>query len=182
MSQRPTLTSDLTVGDFKRHYFLKSELLEFCREYRLSSIGSKPDLNARISAFLETGKATKLLLAPRRSGQKTAEKLSLETVIWPGMTCNPTLGMFFREHIGSGFRFNAAMRNFIHHGAGHRLKEGLEIWRDDQAGRRAGRKDEILPQLAYNRHFREFFAANPGATREQAIAAWWIKRDSPKPA
>jgi SAP domain-containing new25 len=46
MSQRPALTSDLTVQEFKRHYFLKSELLEFCREYGLSSIGGKPDLNA----------------------------------------------------------------------------------------------------------------------------------------
>jgi hypothetical protein len=181
MSQRPALTSNLTVQEFKRYYFLKSELLGFCREYGLSSIGSKPDLNARIVTFLETGEVIKPTLSPRRSGQSAAEELTLETVIWPGMTCNPALGAFFREHIGAGFRFNAAMRNFIHHGAGRSLKEGLEVWRDDQAERRAGRKDEILPQLEYNRHFREFFAANPDATRDQAIAAWWIKRGSPKP-
>jgi hypothetical protein len=178
MGQRPDLTSDLTVQDFKRHYFLKSELLGFCRTYGLSSVGSKPDLNARIAAFLETGQVTKPPPAPRRSGQKEPQELTLETVIWPGMTCNPRLGAFFREHIGSGFRFNAAMRNFIHHAAGRTLGEGLEVWRNDQAERRAGRKDAILPQLEYNRHFRDFFAENPGATRDQAIAAWWKKRGS----
>ena len=43
------------------------------------------------------------------------------TVIGAGWRCNPGLGAYFRKVAGQGFRFNAAMRDFIHNGAGRTL-------------------------------------------------------------
>jgi SAP domain-containing new25/Domain of unknown function (DUF6434) len=178
---RPRLTIDLTAQEFERHYYLKAELIEFCREHGIPTVGNKPDLNERIKAFLETGEISRISSNTRRSSKNAREiELTLETVIWQGMTCNPRLGGFFKLQLGSGFRFNKAMRDFIHFGAGSTLAQALKVWHTDQAERKAGRKDEILPQLEYNQHFRAFFAEHKGATRAQAIAAWWAKRGKPK--
>ncbi|MEY4500343.1 MAG: hypothetical protein RIS52_233, partial [Pseudomonadota bacterium] len=41
-------------------------------------------------------------------------------------------------------------------------------------------KRVIAPSLEYNQHTRAFFAANPGSTRQDAIASWWDKRGKRK--
>jgi hypothetical protein len=152
---RPALTLDLTAKQFSQHYYLKSELLEFCRQHSLPTAGGKPELNQRIITFLETGKIISISSKTRSSTKNLKPvELTLETAIWQGMTCTQQLSAFFKTQIGSNFQFNKTMRDFIHSGVGSTLNE-------------------------YNRHFREFFAKNKGATRAQAIAAWWEKRGKP---
>lgn len=98
----------------------------------------------------------------------------MNTIIGEGWRCGPALGQFFRQELGNGFRFNAAVRDFIHNGSGKTLAEAAQCYRDST---KPGRKSAIPPQLEYNRHFRDYFAKHPGASREQAIAAWWAKRN-----
>ena len=86
----------------------------------------------------------------------------------------PTLSLYFRSVLGNGFHFNAAMRNFIHNGAGHTLAEAAICYL--ASVQPTSQKRCIPKQLAYNQHFRDFFAAHPGANCEQAVAAWWEKR------
>ena len=54
---RPTLTEHTSIDDFASFYWLKEELVAFCRAQGLSTLGSKQDLSARIRQFLETGMA-----------------------------------------------------------------------------------------------------------------------------
>ena len=59
MSVRPELNKDLDAKTFREFYYLKEELVDFCRENNLPVYGSKIELTERIACFLETGKALK---------------------------------------------------------------------------------------------------------------------------
>ncbi len=42
--KRPELAITISVSDFKNHYWLKSELLSFCRANRINTSGGKMEL------------------------------------------------------------------------------------------------------------------------------------------
>ena len=66
MSQRPELSKDIDAATFREYYYLKEELVDFCRENGLPVSGGKVELTERIAVFLETG--TILLKACRYHG------------------------------------------------------------------------------------------------------------------
>ena len=56
MSERPELNQELDAATFRKIYYLKQELVSFCREKGLPTSGSKTELTDRIAYFLDTGK------------------------------------------------------------------------------------------------------------------------------
>jgi len=50
--QRPDFTDKLTVEEFNKHYWYKTELQAICRQYKLSPDGTKAELEQCIRAFL----------------------------------------------------------------------------------------------------------------------------------
>ena len=56
MSERPELNRELDGKTFRSYYYLKEELVDFCREYNLPVSGGKIELTDRIACFLDTGK------------------------------------------------------------------------------------------------------------------------------
>ncbi|MBP3809918.1 MAG: SAP domain-containing protein [Clostridiales bacterium] len=56
MSDRPELTTELKRKEFLECYFLKEELVCFCRENGLPTSGGKAELTERIAYYLDTGK------------------------------------------------------------------------------------------------------------------------------
>jgi hypothetical protein len=172
---RPKLSVGLTSLEFAAWYWLKEELVAFCRSETISPSGSKIELQARISSFLDGGILPKHAAQVRRSGEMP-KQFGINTVIGDGWRCSPALGAFFRQTLGTGFRFNAKMRSFIHNGQGKTLAAAVTFYRSSAARE----KRPIPPQLEYNRHFRNYFRDNPGASKEDAITAWWAKRDKRK--
>lgn len=61
MSERPALTLRLKKRDFLEYYYLKEELVRFCRENGLPASGDKKELTERIAHYLDTGKVKKTL-------------------------------------------------------------------------------------------------------------------------
>jgi hypothetical protein len=173
--QRPELTAYLSADEFQRWYWLKEELVAFCRSAQLTTSGSKPELAARIAAALGSRNA-----APTSTARKPLRNavmptvFTLDTIIQPGWRCGPLLGAFFKAQCGAGFRFNAAVRDFIHTQAGHSLAEAIACYRASTAP--DAPKQTIIAQNEYNQHTRDFYAANPGATRAQVLAAWRVRR------
>jgi hypothetical protein len=174
---RPGLRASLPVDEFRAWYWLKEELVGFCRFQRLPTSGSKRELEARIHAFLSGASVARLAAAKRRAG-RMPRTFTMETVIGEGWRCGPALGAFFRQVVGKGFHFNADTRAFIHNGAGKTLGDVALCYQNSVRPGRA--KSEIPEQLEYNRHFREYFEQHPEATREDAITAWWAKRTTRK--
>jgi SAP domain-containing new25/Domain of unknown function (DUF6434) len=170
---RPNLHAPLSPTEFDAWYWLKDELLAFCRSHDLTTSGSKPEVAARVRAFLAGTAAPKPTARVARRGVMPVT-FSLRTKIGAGWRCTPTLGAFLRSQCGPQFRFNAAVREFIHGGVGRTLKEAVDCYRASVA---PGVAKRALPaQLEYNRHMQQFFATNPGATRADALASWWVKR------
>ena len=56
MQSRPELTCDLDSNAFREYYYLKEELMAFCRNNHLPTSGGKQELTERIACFLDTGK------------------------------------------------------------------------------------------------------------------------------
>jgi hypothetical protein len=164
MAKTP-LTTEISLEDFQRIYWLKTELLEFCRMHKLSTQGGKIELTTRIGEFLQTGKQQK----PRKKSPTSAKmpaQFTRATVIGVGWRCSQALRVFFHAEIGGHFHFDQVMRDFIAQGAGQTLEEAIRVWQQPR------QKTEIAPQFEYNRHTRAFYAANPNATRQEALAAW----------
>jgi hypothetical protein len=133
--RRPALTSRTALSDFKSFYWLKEELIAFCRQSGLPTAGSKTDLSARIERFLATGHISTL---PSNTGHRTAsaklpDSLGRETLIGPNWTCSEPLRAFFIKEIGPQFHFNGVMRAFIKQGAGKTLQEAIDAWQADRA-------------------------------------------------
>lgn len=56
MDKRVNLNKNLDEGMFRNCYYLKEELVKFCRENNLPTGGSKAELTERIAIFLKSGK------------------------------------------------------------------------------------------------------------------------------
>ena len=169
---RSELTHKLSSEDFLDFYWLKKELLGFCRQQNLSTAGSKDELKKRIAHFLATGEKLK----PERKPSKRAampDVFTRDTVIGVGWRSSQALRVFFEKEIGPQFHFNGVMRDFIKQGEGKTLQEAIDVW---EADRRSPAKKDIDSQFEYNRHMRAYFEAHPGATRAEALAAWQEKR------
>ena len=57
MNERPELNKELDAITFRSFYYLKQELIDFCRENGLPTSGDKIELTDRIATFLDTGNA-----------------------------------------------------------------------------------------------------------------------------
>jgi hypothetical protein len=173
---RPEITQISSAEEFLRWYWLKEELILFCRQRKLSTVGQKPEIAARIVAYLN-GDALPASTKKSARGEMPST-FTKDTVIGTGWRYNPSLGKFFRDQCGSTFRFNAAMRTFIHNGSGKTLSQAIQCYRESVT--KNAPKQEIIPQNEYNRHSREYSEQNPKASRQEILAAWWNKRSRPK--
>ena len=71
MNDRPALDRDLDSKTFRDYYYLKEELVSFCRENGLPVSGGKIELTDRIAYFLETGN-----IVPASTGRKRAAAIA----------------------------------------------------------------------------------------------------------
>lgn len=174
---RPALTSTLTTHDFRAFYWLKEELIHFCRQHTLDAQGSKGDLADRIAHFLETGERQPTAAKPQRG--KMPLTFTRDSVIEPGWRCSEGLRAFFEAEIGTHFHFNQVMRDFIKHEHGKTLQQAIHAW---QSAYDAPVKTEIAPQFEYNQHTRDYYDKHPNATRAEVIAAWKEIRSKRRPS
>jgi hypothetical protein len=179
MSSRPVLTRYTAVADFRSFYWLKAELVTFCREHHLPTTGAKQELAQRIAQYL-SGEALSAAPLEERSA-RACEKPKIftrATVITPGWRCSQELRAFFEQEIGPRFHFDAAMRDLIYQGSGKTLHEIIEAWMT--VHNQPARQKEIAPQFEYNRHIQDYFQTHPGASLQDAIEAWKVKKRLPR--
>lgn len=171
---RPNLSTSLSARDFLDFYWLKNELVAFCRANNLPTSGSKAELTERITHFLSTGEVP---ASPqvRQPPALMPHSFTRETVIQSGWRCSQELRQFFEQELGSTFHFNSFMRDYItENGVGHSLDEAIAGWRESKS-KSAGSRD-IGKQFEYNQFTRDYFKANPHARREDVIREWKKKR------
>ena len=172
---RPTKIVGLSGADFAAYYWLKEDLLAFCRTNGIPTSGSKQQLTERIKLFLDTGEIAKPKRTSRSAKSAMPNTFNRETIIGENWRCNQDLRAFFEAEIGKSFHFNQFMRDFIKRdGIGQPLQAAIDGWLLSKSEPKGN--SDIAPQFEYNRHFRDYFANNPNATRAEAIAAWNKKK------
>ncbi len=164
--ERPELTNQLTDEIFRQFYYLKEELVSFCRQEQLQTTGSKQELTQRISHYLATSERRITKKAVRKNSQTV---ITLDTPIEADLVCSEIHRAFFKSHLGQQFSFNVVFQNWLKDNTGKTYQEALLAY---QAILEEKKKQPttIGQQFEYNTYIRAFFAANQGRKLPEAIA------------
>lgn len=193
LAGRPSLAEGMSVEEFRNYYFLKEELVQFCRERGLATGDSKAELTERVARFLggsavvegDDDSADSLVsLGGEKVRRRTVNSggvLSEESIIEEGFVCSERHRAFFREKIGAGFRFVVPFQRWLKENAGRTYGEAIEAYKEIMRRKsQDGATEEIGVQFEYNRYVRDFFADNRGRYGlQEAIICWKYKRDLP---
>lgn len=173
MDKRPNLDITLDSKVFKEYYYLKQELITFCQKYNLQTSGSKIELTARISNFLETGQKTSRTLSHTKT--ITPSTITLDTPIEENFICSEKHRAFYQKEIGSAFTFNVLFQQWLKNNAGKTYKDSISAYYEIIKNKE-NNKTEIAKQFEYNTYIRAFFSANKGKNLNQAIKCWKYKK------
>lgn len=171
--ERPILNKNLDSKTFRDFYYLKEELVNFCRENGLPVSGGKLELTDRIAYFLDTGEVLPVL-APKKKAAGIST-ITLDTKIESDFVCSEKHRAFFKEHIGPTFSFNVAFQKWLKSNNGKTYQEAIEAYYQIIENKKKG-KTKIDKQFEYNTYIRDFFADNQGRTLEEAIQCWKYKK------
>ena len=176
MEERPLLTKKLDGKSFKKWYWLKEELVEFCRSNDIPTGGGKLELTERISEYLDTG----VVKSVRRKAAKASNVsvITLDTPIESGFVCSEKHRAFFKEQIGESFSFNVAFQKWLKSNAGKTYREAVDAYYEIKKSAKSGRKN-IDRQFEYNTYVRDFFEDNKGRSLDEAINCWKYKKSLP---
>lgn len=173
MNKRPALDKNLDSKTFRDFYYLKDELVNFCRKNDIPVSGGKIEITDRIAYFLDTGK---VLPAPKTRKKSTViSTISEDAKIETDFVCSEKHRAFFREHIGSSFSFNVAFQKWLKNNTGKTYKEAIIAYYQIIEDKKKG-KTKIDKQFEYNNYIRDFFADNQGKSLEEAIKCWKYKK------
>lgn len=173
MMERPPLSRDLDADTFCGFYWLKEELIDFCRANKLPVSGGKADLAERIAAYLRTGE---VLLPQQKPVKKPAAGvITEETQIEPDFVCSEKHRAFFKEKIGKRFSFNVPFQTWLKTNTGKTYAQAIKAYDELLAEKKKG-KTAIDQQFEYNTYIRDFFADNPGRSLQHAILCWKYKK------
>jgi hypothetical protein len=175
MSERPALTSGLKSKDFLEYYYLKEELVQFCRDNGLPASGGKQELTERIATFLDTGKIKETSSrSPVRSGKKITE-ITADSIIEENIVCSEIHRAFFKSEIGESFSFNVAFQRWLKANAGKTYSDAVDAYYEIKRNKDKGPK-VIGKQFEYNTYIRDFFEDNKWASLDDAIRCWKYKK------
>ena len=173
MSERPELSRDISEEVFRNYYYLKEELVKFCRKYDLQTSGSKQELTDRIAYFLETGEKKKS--SSKRIQAESIGEITENTLIEANIVCSEKHRAFFKERIGKTFSFNVAFQKWLKSNAGKTYADAIQAYYAILEEKKKS-KTVIDKQFEYNTYIRDFFADNNGMSLENAIKCWKYKK------
>jgi len=181
MENRPNLNKEISIDDFKEFYWLKEELVIFCRIEGLKTTGGKIEISQRIEKYLDTGNK---ISEPRNKSRIAKSRfdwnnefLSLQTEITDNYKNSENVREFFQNEIGKNFKFNVKFMNWMKSNVGKTLNDAILEWkRINYERKNSTEPKEIAPQFEYNKYLRDFMADNPTLKREAGIKLWKMKK------
>jgi len=175
MELRPEITINLDSHTFREYYYLKEELVTFCRNNHLPTSGGKQELTERVAYFLDSGKVQQPV-AKRNAGHKiTTSEITLKSIIEEDFVCSEIHRAFFKKEIGNSFSFNVQFQQWLKTNAGKTYADAVTAYKEILKAKKA-EKSSIGKQFEYNTYIRDFFADNAGKTLEDAIKCWKYKK------
>ena len=178
MKKRPILNKNISVEDFKDFYWLKSELVNFCREVGVGSSGGKIEIANRIFEYLKTGKVIKSTTNKKPKLPKATQPITKETVIGIEYRTYKEKKDFLKSIIGNQFHFTIHLLDYFERNVGKKNYGDLikEWYKEQELKKDPNFVKEIAPQFEYNTYIRDFMKDNPGSAKSEAIKYWKIKK------
>ncbi len=173
MIERPKLDKQLDSNTLRSFYYLKEELVDFCKKNGLPTSGGKLEITDRIAHFLDTGEVLSTSIIKKRA--PTIDTIHEDTKIERDLVCSEKHRAFFKERIGSSFSFNIAFQKWLKANEGKTYKEAIHVYHQLVADKKKG-KASIAKQFEYNTYIRAFFADNDGKSLQDAIKCWKYKK------
>lgn len=176
MNDRPELSKELDGKTFGQWYWLKEELVSFCRENGLPASGSKEELTSRISRYLDTGE----IVAPvSRSRSKVSDSsITLESCIEEDLVCSERHRAFFKSQLGDSFSFNVPFQKWLKANSGKTYAEAVFAYCEIKKAAKGTHKS-IDKQFEYNTYIRDFCEDNKCRSLDDAIRCWKYKKSRP---
>ena len=174
METKPILSSNLNCETFKEYYYLKSELVDFCKDNNLNTTGNKKDLTDRIYKFLKSGEKSISSISYKKS--KQIGEITLDTVIEENFVCSEKHRTFYESQIGKSFKFYVPFQKWLKTNAGKTYKESIDAYYE------ITKNKEIMPkkiddQFEYNTYIRDFFNDNKDKNFKQAVRCCNYKKN-----
>lgn len=173
MKTRENLGVNLDENTFRNCYYLKEELVAFCKENKLPTGGSKGELTERVATFLKTGEVCSAKAESRKKNK--VDDIEEDTLIEENVVCSQKHREFFESKIGKGFSFSVRFQKWLKSNAGKTYKDAIEAYKQIAEDKKTS-KETIDGQFEYNRYIRDFFEDNHGKTLEDAIVCWKYKK------
>lgn len=174
MEARPELSKKLDGRTFRSYYYLKEELVDFCRENNLPVSGGKIELTDRIACYLDTG--TVLDASEKRKPTACVNLITEDTLVEPDIVCSEKHRAFFREKIGKSFSFNVSFQKWLKENTGKTYAEAIEAYYRILEEKKKG-KTVIDKQFEYNTYIRAFLKTIKERLCKKQFYAGTIKRD-----
>ena len=173
MNERPNLDIKLDSKTFKGYYYLKEELVDFCRRNNLQTTGGKIELTERIAHFLDTGEKT----FKNHINKKTVniDEITLDTIIEENFVCSEKHRAFYKEQIGNSFSFNVIFQKWLKTNSGKTYQDSINAYYQILEDKKKN-KTTIDKQFEYNTYIRDFFADNKDKSLVQATKCWKYKK------
>lgn len=181
MEKRPEIITIKTGKELKRWYWLKEELVAYCKQNAIDYAGGKFTILERIANKLD--------------GKKVISKKNTKAVSvfnWHGATLTPNTIItdnyknsqnarrFFKSHCGEKFHFSIPFMHWMKANTGKKLKDAVIEWKRLQKATSNKTFKSVIPaHNQYNQYLRDFFADNPSKTLEDARHYWKLKRQLP---
>ena len=174
MNNKPKINKELDAKTFKDFYYLKEELIEFCKENNLQTSGGKIELTNRIEHYLDFGE--KIYNYKKIKKNNTIEKITLQTIIENDFVCSQKHREFYKEQIGKSFSFNVLFQKWLKVNFGKTYEDSIEAYFKILEDKKKN-KTNIDKQFEYNKYIRDFFTENKDKNLKQAIQCWKYKKN-----
>jgi Domain of unknown function (DUF6434)/SAP domain-containing new25 len=179
---RPNI-DDISSGEsLKKWYWLKAELVTFCKKIGINYSGSKFEILDRIALSLDAEKVVleEKKVKPSSKFDWSKETLTLDTLITDSYTNGPNTRTFFKEYCGTKFSFSIPFMTWMKQNVGKTLRDAVKAWDKINAELKDKNTKSVIPEgNQYNQYMRDFFADNPDKTIKEARHFWQLKRDLP---
>lgn len=173
MNERPNLEIGIDSKTFQEYYYLKEELIDFCRKNELQTTGGKLELIKRIVEFLDTGKKTYSTRPIRKT--TNIQNITLDTIIEENFICTEKHRAFYKQQIGDSFSFSVTFQKWLKNNAGKTYQDSINAYYQILEDKKKN-KTSIDKQFEYNTYIRDFFQDNKDKNLEQAIQCWKYKK------
>ena len=166
---RIKLCKEMSSKDFLDYYYLKEEMVIFCKQEGLKTNGQKGDLKKRIAHYLDTGEKLELQIEKK---VKDVDVFTLDTKIELPFTFSEKKRAFFKEYLGDNFSFKVSFQKWVKANEGKTYQDAI----DNYPKVIAQKTQTIDKQFEYNTYIRDFFADNKGYFLKEAVVCWKYKK------